>query len=90
MVEMSGPPERSFSRRFHRATGQSPMDYVQSLRIEEAKQMLETTELSVEAVAHDVGYEDSTSFGRLFRRRTGITPAQYRKRFASLRQALQA
>lgn len=90
MVEISGLPERSFSRRFHRATGQSPMDYVQSLRIEEAKQMLETTDLSVEAVAHDVGYEDSSSFSRLFRRRTGITPAQYRKRFASLRQALQA
>ena len=66
------------------------MDYVQSLRIEEAKQILETTDLSVEAVAHDVGYEDSSSFSRLFRRKTGITPAQYRTRFASLRKALQA
>jgi transcriptional regulator GlxA family with amidase domain len=90
MVEMSGLPERSFTRRFYRATGQSPMDYVQSLRIEEAKQILETTDLSIEAVAHDVGYEDSSSFSRLFRRKTGITPAQYRKRFASLRQVLQA
>jgi transcriptional regulator GlxA family with amidase domain len=90
MVEMSGLPERSFNRRFFRATGQSPMDYVQSLRLEEAKQILETTDLPVEAVAHDVGYEDSSSFSRLFRRKTGITPAQYRKRFASLRLALQA
>lgn len=89
MVEMSGLPERSFTRRFFRATGQSPMDYVQSLRLEEAKQILETTDLSIEAVAYEVGYEDSSSFGRLFRRKTGITPAQYRKRFASLRQALQ-
>lgn len=90
MVEMSGLPERSFNRRFFRATGQSPMDYVQSLRLEEAKQVLETTDLPIEAIAHDVGYEDSSSFSRLFRRKTGITPAQYRKRFASLRQALQA
>lgn len=89
MIEMSGLPERSFSRRFFRATGQSPMDYVQSLRIEEAKQILETTDLSIEAVAHEVGYEDPSSFSRLFRRKTGITPAQYRKRFATLRQALQ-
>lgn len=90
MVEMSGLPERSFNRRFFKATGQSPMDYAQSLRLEEAKQMLETTDLSVEAVAHEVGYEDSSSFSRLFRRKTGITPAQYRKRFVSLRQALEA
>ena len=87
MVEMSGLPERSFNRRFFRATGQSPMDYVQSLRLEEAKQMLETTDLSIEALANEIGYEDPSSFSRLFRRKTGATPAQYRKRFAALRQA---
>lgn len=90
MAEMSGMPERSFNRRFSQATGQSPMDYVQSLRLEEAKQVLETTALPIEAIANEVGYEDSSSFSRLFRRKTGITPAQYRKRFASLRKALQA
>lgn len=90
MVEMSGLPERSFNRRFFRATGQSPMDCVQSLRLEEAKQVLETTDLPIEAIANDVGYEDASSFSRLFRRKTGITPAQYRKRFAALRRALGA
>jgi transcriptional regulator GlxA family with amidase domain len=88
MVEMSGLAERSFNRRFFQATGRSPMDYVQSLRLEEAKQILETTTLAIEAVAQEVGYEDTSFFSRLFRRRTGITPAQYRKRFASLRKAL--
>ncbi len=90
MVEMSGLPERSFNRRFFQATGRSPMDYVQSLRLEEAKQILETTALSIEAVAQEMGYEDTSFFSRLFRRRIGITPAQYRKRFASLRKALQS
>jgi AraC-like DNA-binding protein len=39
-------------------------------------------------VANDVGYEDASFFGRLFRRKVGITPAQYRRRFATLRRAL--
>lgn len=88
MVEMSGIPERSFNRRFFHATGLSPLDYVQSLRLEEAKQMLETTPMPVEAVAQEVGYGDTSFFGQLFRRKIGITPAQYRKRFAALREAL--
>jgi len=90
MVEMSGLPERSFNRRFFHATGLSPLDYVQSLRLEEAKQMLETTALPVEAIAQEVGYGDTSFFGRLFRRKIGVTPAQYRKRFSALRQALSA
>lgn len=44
------------------------MDYVHALRLEEAKQMLETTELSVEAIANEVGFEDASFFGRLFGR----------------------
>jgi transcriptional regulator GlxA family with amidase domain len=88
MVKLSGLPERSFVRRFHKATGMSPLDYVHSLRLEEAKQMLETGALSVEAIADEVGYEDASFFGRLFRRKVGLTPAHYRRRFGSLRRAL--
>ena len=50
--------------------------------------MLETTGLSIEAIANEAGYEDASFFGRLFRRKTGLTPAQYRVRFGSLRRAL--
>ncbi|HEY8553563.1 MAG TPA: helix-turn-helix domain-containing protein [Burkholderiales bacterium] len=88
MARLSGLPERSFKRRFARATGMSPIEYVHTLRVEESKQLLETTSLSVEAVAHEVGYEDASFFGRLFRRKVGVTPAQYRKRFGGLRAAL--
>ena len=88
MANLSGLPERSFSRRFAKATGMSPLDYAHALRLEEAKQMLETTGLSVEAIANEAGYEDASFFGRLFRRKTGLTPAQYRVRFGSLRKAL--
>ncbi|MBC8037963.1 MAG: helix-turn-helix domain-containing protein [Rhizobiales bacterium] len=89
MVELSGLPERSFIRRFNSATGMTPLDYVHVLRLEEAKQMLETTDLPIPAVAGEVGYEDTSFFGRLFRRKTGLTPTQYRLRFGSLHRALQ-
>ena len=53
------------------------------------KQMLEIEDLSVEAIANEVGYEDASFFGRLFRRKVGLTPTQYRRRFSSLRKVLQ-
>jgi transcriptional regulator GlxA family with amidase domain len=88
MARVSGLPERSFKRRFVQATGMSPLEYVHALRLEETKHMLETTELPIEAVANEVGYEDASFFGRLFRRKVGLTPAQYRRRFRSLRTVL--
>lgn len=89
MVRLSGLPERSFARRFHQATGMTPLEYVHTLRLEEAKQMLEATEEPIEAIANEVGYEDAAFFSRLFRRNVNLTPSQYRKRFGALRRALQ-
>lgn len=80
MVGRSGLSERSFKRRFSAATGHTPVEYVQALRIEEAKQMLETEDVAIEDVSVSVGYEDPTFFRKLFKRRTGVTPAQYRQR----------
>lgn len=88
MTALSELPERSFVRRFSKATGLTPLDYVHALRLEAAKQLLETRDLAVEAVAGEVGYEDASFFSRLFRRKIGLTPAQYRLRFGMLRRAL--
>lgn len=88
MIEVSGLAERTFMRRFAESTGMTPLDYVHAHRLEEAKQMLETGDLPVEAIANEVGYEDTSFFGRLFRRKVGLTPAQYRLRFGSLHRAL--
>lgn len=88
MAAEAGLAERSFKRRFARATGMSPLEYVHTMRLEEAKQLLETTAMPIEAVAAEVGYQDASFFGRLFRRRVELTPARYRKRFAAMRQAL--
>ena len=88
MVRLSGLVERTFKRRFQQATGMSPLEYVHALRLEEAKQMLESGDLSIEAIANEVGYEDAAFFSRLFKRKVNLTPAQYRKRFGALRQSL--
>ena len=88
MVRLSGLAERSFKRRFQEATGMSPLEYVHTLRLEEAKQMLESGKQPIEAIANEVGYEDAGFFSRLFRRNVNLTPAQYRKRFGSMRRAL--
>ena len=89
MTKMSGLGERSYKRRFAKATGLTPIEYVQTLRLEEAKQILESTSEPIDQVAAEVGYEDASYFGRLFKRSVGLTPAQYRKRFSSLRKALE-
>ena len=81
LVSRSMLPKRTFDRRFKRATGQSPLAYIQALRIEEAKQRLEAGEAAVEAVAAAVGYEDTRYFRRLFRRLTGMQPGAYRRKF---------
>src|SRR3546814_4280451 len=81
LVRRSGFPKRTFDRRFRAATGYSPLAYVQALRIEEAKQLLETGSAFVEAVACEVGYEDLASLRRLFRRQAGMTPGSYRRKF---------
>jgi transcriptional regulator GlxA family with amidase domain len=90
MVRLSGLAERSFKRRFQQATGMSPLEYVHALRLEEAKQMLEASDLPIEAIANEVGYEDAGFFTRLFRRKVNLTPAQYRRRFGELRKSLPA
>ena len=88
MALLSGLPERTFKRRFQLATGMSPLEYVHTLRLEEAKQMLEATELPIEAIAEDVGYQDASFFSRLFKRKVVLTPAQYRRRFGALGEQL--
>ena len=88
MVQRSGLAERTFKRRFQDATGMSPLEYVHTLRIEEAKHMLETGDAPIETIAGEVGYEDSGFFSRLFRNKVKLTPAQYRKRFGAMRKAL--
>jgi transcriptional regulator GlxA family with amidase domain len=81
MISRSKLAERTFKRRFSAATGLTPIDYVQRLRVEDAKRRLERTDAPVDEIGWRVGYEDAAFFRRLFKRTTGMTPGAYRKRF---------
>lgn len=80
MAKRTGLTERNLLRRFRRATGQSPADYIQTLRIEEAKQMLETSDTPIEEIASEVGYTETSSFRNAFKRHVGMSASAYRKK----------
>ena len=77
----AGIPARTLKRRFKAATGLALIDYVQNLRIEDAKRLLESSAQAAEEISAEVGYDDASFFRRLFRRRTGLSPRQYRRSF---------
>jgi transcriptional regulator GlxA family with amidase domain len=82
MIQRSRLAERTFKRRFSAATGLTPIDYVQRLRVEDAKRRLERTDAPVDEIGWRVGYEDAAFFRRLFKRTTGMAPGAYRRRFS--------
>jgi len=87
VVELANIPERTLKRRFKIATGSSLIERVQDLRVEEAKRLLEAGMMPVDVICFSVGYEDASFFRRLFKRRTGLTPSQYRRMFKPILDA---
>lgn len=81
LAGLAGLTERTFLRRFTKATGLRPTAYLQQIRIMKARDALETTSLPVEQISWSVGYQDVTAFRRVFLRATSVTPTQYRQRF---------
>jgi len=76
---------RTLLRRFKAATGRMPGAYLQCVRIETAKAILESDDAPIQQVATAIGYDDAAHFRELFKRSTGMTPAEYRAHFAELR-----
>jgi transcriptional regulator GlxA family with amidase domain len=72
---------RSLERRFKRSTGVTPLVYLQTLRVEEAKRMLEERTGTFSEITYRVGYEDIPFFRKIFVRLTGLRPNEYRRRF---------
>ena len=81
MAARANLTERTFLRRFRKATGLAPNEYMQHLRVGKARESLEFSNLSVNEIAWMVGYEDTGSFRKVFHRVMGLTPGEYRHRF---------
>lgn len=79
-----GVSERTLIRRFQQALEQSPLSYLQSLRISTAQSLLKEGDLSVETIAALVGYTDTSSFCRLFKQKVGASPGVYRNQIRTL------
>jgi transcriptional regulator GlxA family with amidase domain len=71
---------RNFIRRFKSATGNTPMEYIQRVKVESAKHALESGDDPVDAIASRTGYEDAGSFRKIFKRITGVSPIEFRRR----------
>ncbi|MEJ5118510.1 GlxA family transcriptional regulator [Gluconobacter wancherniae] len=88
LAAMAGMTERTFLRRFVKATGLRPVEYLQQMRIARARQLLELTADTVDQISFAVGYGDPSAFRKLFQRITGLAPNLYRQRFGTIARRL--
>jgi transcriptional regulator GlxA family with amidase domain len=75
---------RTLNRRFQSCVAMRPIEYIQAVRIEQAKRLLELGDVSIKSLADQVGYDDISSFTRLFKRATELTPKEYQDKFSRL------
>lgn len=80
-MDKAGLTRRTFERRFRAATGYSPLAYLQEVRMQRARHLLDSTTHGVDDVASLVGYGDTAHFRGLFTRMSGMTPSPYRETF---------
>jgi transcriptional regulator GlxA family with amidase domain len=81
LAVQAGMTSRTFLRRFRAATGITPVEYLQQVRISKAREALEQSLTPVDRIAWDVGYSDPATFRKLFQKLTGLPPAAYRQQF---------
>lgn len=82
-ADQEGIGLRQLSRRFKKSTGETPLSYLQRFRVEQVKINLESNNKPISTLIWNAGYEDPTSFRRLFKRLTGLTMQEYRSRFSN-------
>ena len=81
LAALAGLSERTFLRRFQKATGLKPTAYIQALRVGKARDRLERSGLPFSTIAWDLGYSDPAAFSKIFQRHLGLSPGDYRRRF---------
>jgi len=81
LSEMFAISRRNFERRFKKATANTPVEYLQRVKIEAAKKSLESSRENINEVMYAVGYSDSKAFRTMFKKITGLSPIDYRNRY---------
>ena len=81
LAEKINLSEKTFTRRFKKAINISPIQYLKSLRVEKAKELLISTSKSLGDITIEVGYFDENSFRKLFKQQTSLNPMEFRNRF---------
>ena len=79
LAHLFGMSVRTLNRRFRAATNKSPTEYLQSVRLGQAKGLLKDSNLNIAEIAHQVGYYDSSYFTELFTKAYGLNPKEYRR-----------
>lgn len=87
MADKAKLAQRTFLRRFQKATGRTPTEYAQHLKLQKARELLEFTNLSVKEISWKVGYEDTGALRKIFERSLGLSPTDYRRRFGTVDRA---
>jgi transcriptional regulator GlxA family with amidase domain len=82
LANIGGSGRRTFERRFKEATSNTPVEYIQRVRIEAAKTLFEASRKNINQIMFDVGHSDTKAFRNIFKKVTGLTPVEYRDRFA--------
>jgi AraC-like DNA-binding protein len=80
-MQESGLNQRTFQRRFKKSTGLSAGHFLQVLRIEKTKEKLLFSTATIETISQEVGYEDTSYLRRIFKKETGLSLSEYRKRY---------
>lgn len=84
LASMANTGNRTFQRRFTQATNNTPIEYIQRVRIEAAKRFFEASRKNVTEVMFDVGYTDTKAFRDIFKKITGLTPVEYRNKYTKV------
>jgi len=84
LADMVNITPRTLNRRFQSCVAMRPIEYIQAVRIEQAKRLLELGDVTIKSLAEQVGYDDISSFTRLFKRATELTPKEYQDKFSRL------
>lgn len=84
LADLVAVSRRSFERRFKQATNNTPIEYIQRVKIEAAKRSFEATRKNITEVMFDVGYTDTKAFRNVFKKITGLTPLGYRNKYSKV------